>query len=473
MKRTVYQFIYLLSCIGLLGCSKGDFLAAKPDQALIVPETLEDLQAIVDNTAVFNGMQGTGGSGIVPVLGQAASDDYFFGRPNLYPNLHLFTKNSFIWDRTDVYGGLENISDWTLPYQGILYANICLEQLSKLSQEEQHSLSGKAIKGSALFHRAHLYYQLAQVFAPVYQKEVAATAPGLPMRLKGDVGEVLKRHTVGETYMQILDDLHGALPYLPETSPYTTRPTRAAAHGLLARVYLAMSDYPASLSHVEKALERQGELLDYNTLDSTARYPIPKDNRETIFSCLISVGGGVVTAFSNSYASVDSSIVQSYAEGDLRKAVFLTRRTQAQSEGMEFRGSYFGALANFGGIATDELYLIKAECLARAARMDDACTALNTLLSKRYDPDMFRPVAVGDQDELLGIVLAERRKELIYRGLRWTDLRRLNLDPRFAVTLQRYIGDEWFELPPNDPRYVFPIPPNVIGFHPDMPQNPR
>jgi len=473
MKRTVYQFIYLLSCISLLGCSKEEFLAARPDQALVVPQTMEELQAIMDNTAIFSGMQGTTGSGIVPVLGQAASDDYFFGRPNLYPGLHLFTKNSFIWDRADIYGGLENISDWNLPYQSILYANICLEQLSKLSQEEQHSLSGKAIKGSALFHRAHLYYQLAQVFAPVYQKETAAETPGLPIRLTGDVGEVLGRNTVEETYIQVLEDLQEALRYLPERSVYTTRPTRAAAHALLARAYLAMSDYPSSLYHAEKGLESRHELLDYNTLDSTARFPIPKDNREVIFSCLVSVGGGVVTAFSNSYASVDPSIIRSYAEGDLRRAMFLTPRTQAQSEGMEFKGSYFGAIANFGGIATSELYLIRAECLARAGRTAEACGVLNDLLIRRFDAEKFQPMDITDPEEMLRTVLAERRKELLYRGLRWTDLRRLNLDPRFAVTLKRFIGGEWFELPPNDPRYVFPIPPDVMGFHPDMPQNPR
>ena len=59
------------------------------------------------------------------------------------------------------------------------------------------------------------------------------------------------------------------------------------------------------------------------------------------------------------------------------------------------------------------------------------------------------------------------------RGLRWTDLRRLNRDPRYAVTLTRSINGTTYMLPPNDARYVYPIPDAVIAANPGMEQNVR
>jgi hypothetical protein len=53
--------------------------------------------------------------------------------------------------------------------------------------------------------------------------------------------------------------------------------------------------------------------------------------------------------------------------------------------------------------------------------------------------------------------LAERRKELIYRGIRWSDLRRLNRDSRFGIILTKTLNGVTYSLLPNDKRYVLPI----------------
>lgn len=468
------KIIYvLLLCSLWIGCSKEKFLDEKPNKAIVIPRTLEDLQAIVDNTGLLNGILGSNHPGIVPILGQTASDEYFFGRPNLYINTHPFIVNTYTWSQEDIYGGINSVNDWTQLYKAILSLNICIEQLEKLSLSELDALEGRRIKGTALFHRAHLYYHLAQVFAPVYQKSTASSTLGLPLRLKADVNEKLERNTLQETYNQIITDLEESIPYLPEQVSYTTRPTVTAAYAMLSRVYLSMSDYDKALECSEEALERKSSLMDFNNLDSLSAYPISNNNEEIIFNCLSSIGGNIATAFVNSFASVDSMLVKAYSPGDLRKPIFTVKRTESQSLGYRFKGSYFGGIYFFSGLATDELYLIKAECLTREGRSDEACAVLNKLLEKRFKPQMFIPLDIDDNKELLHVILMERRKELLYRGVRWTDLRRLNLDPLLAVTLRRSIGGEIFELPPNDPRYVYPIPHDVLMFHPNMEQNPR
>jgi hypothetical protein len=80
------------------------------------------------------------------------------------------------------------------------------------------------------------------------------------------------------------------------------------------------------------------------------------------------------------------------------------------------------------------------------------------------------PITVSDPTELLGIILVERRKELLFRGTRLTDLKRLNQDSRFAVTLKRKLNGTLYELSPNDNRYIAQLPKIVTDF--GVKQNP-
>jgi hypothetical protein len=97
---------------------------------------------------------------------------------------------------------------------------------------------------------------------------------------------------------------------------------------------------------------------------------------------------------------------------------------------------------------------------------------LNTLLTARYHAGAFSPLSAASAAEALVLVLKERRKELLFRGLRWSDLRRFNLEKGKEVTLERQLNGTVHTLPPNDPRYVLPIPDIVIQLG-GIPQNQR
>ena len=79
-------------------------------------------------------------------------------------------------------------------------------------------------------------------------------------------------------------------------------------------------------------------------------------------------------------------------------------------------------------------------------------------MAKRHNKISFTPFASSSQDEALPIILTERRKELIFREIRWTDFRRLNKDPRFAVTITRVLDCISYTLKPGDNKYASPIP---------------
>jgi hypothetical protein len=157
-------------------------------------------------------------------------------------------------------------------------------------------------------------------------------------------------------------------------------------------------------------------------------------------------------------AQIDTSLYASYDDNDLRKSAYFF----PNFENYSFKGSYAGSDGvYFTGLATDEIYLIRSECLARNQQKDAALNDLNALLSKRWSAGNFTPITVATAQEALTIILAERRKELVMRGLRWIDIKRLNKEGA-NIILKRIIATQQFSLQPNEERYALPIPDDII-----------
>jgi hypothetical protein len=228
------------------------------------------------------------------------------------------------------------------------------------------------------------------------------------------------------------------------------RPSKAAAYGMLARVYLALGDYTNCLANADSCLVINSNLLNYSQVDSMPTYPIPYPNAEIIFDY------SLVAYYGLNYISyTDSILYNSYAANDLRKSLYFN---PYDGTGYSFRGWYFSYPSCQGGICTDEMILTKAECEARLGQTSQAMNDLNSLLETRWAVNTYVPYTAATSLDALTTILNERRKELAYRGTRWIDLRRLNKDPRFALTLTRNINNQMYTISPNDPRYVFPIP---------------
>src|ERR1700730_11226786 len=111
MKKNYFKYLYL-AFIGLtlLRCNKSDFLNAKPDQSQVVPTTIPELQALLDNDLVMNG---TGNIGIVPGFGEIGADNYYVTDDLLTAYIDPLEKNAYRWQK-DLYAG-EEIKDWDFP----------------------------------------------------------------------------------------------------------------------------------------------------------------------------------------------------------------------------------------------------------------------------------------------------------------------------------------------------------------------
>jgi tetratricopeptide (TPR) repeat protein len=366
--------------------------------------------------------------------------------------------------KTDIYGAVTTFSSWNDAYKRIFYTNLVLEGMEKIVPKNPTELiAWSQAKGSALFFRAYNHYLLSQLFCKTYDKTTAQSDLGIPLRLQSDINITSFRSTVQQTYEQIINDLKQALDLLPVSTPvnviYKCRPTKVASNAMLARVYLSMDNYDSALVYSNKALGMYSYLMDFNNSAEVNTSPsvsssFTQFNKEVIFQMTLA---SLATYLPNR-AFVEPALYNQYSSGDIRKAAFFKPGTNVQ-----FKGSYDGGSGlKFGGLATDEMYLIRAECYARKNDTTLAMKDLNDLLRTRWVSNSYMPYHPVDANDALRKIISERRKELCFRDIRWTDLRRLNKEPQFAVTLNRTVNGTTYSLPPNDPRYVFPIPVDVI-----------
>lgn len=457
--KTRNQF-YLMSLlvIGAVifsGCKKqDDLLNTKPNQALNVPTTLTDLQLLINNQNVFNRNY--------PSLGLVSTDDYFVD-PGLWAGSFTASKNAYIWAK-ELYAANSNVADWNFPYQAVYYANTILNVLPSIKATTNQQTQYNTIKGSALFHRAISFYNLVQTFAMPYDSTTAMKDLGIPMPLTPDLNVKAPRSTESQCYNQIINDLITAIPLLPDQPTVKTMPSKAAAFGLLSRIYLIMGNYSKSLQYATSCIGLYSQLQDFNKLNPTAFPVYPNFSPEEIFHA--SMNGYDENGFQ---AQVDSNVYKSFNDpNDLRLAIFFYNNNGE----IEFNSQFDFNNALSAPIATNEILLTKAECEARLNNPVDAMTDLNALLVTRWVTGTYNNLSASSADDALRQILKERRKELLFTGLRWSDLRRLNRDSRFAITLYRNINGTIYSLPPNDLRYALPIPDNEINLNP-TPQNPR
>jgi starch-binding outer membrane protein, SusD/RagB family len=446
-------FIYIGFIIIILpGCKK--YLDAKPDKSRFVVSKLSELQGLFDNEANYTSM---------PSAGLLASDDGYFNTSNFNSLPLAVDRNIYTWnENADV------IADWEACYQKVFRMNVIIEELNKINTSENPGVANQ-IMGSALFIRALNHLEIAQLFASQFAFGVDANRPGIPLKLAADIEAPTNRATLTDTYSAIIRDLRASALLLPDTGLVKTRPGKHAAYGLLARMYLGIGDYESAEKYADSSIMIYSSLLDFNDetevkLHSSNTFTL--FNREVIYHGVARTSGFLARLFA------DSILVHSYDINDLRMNAFFIG---VNGGGYRFKGGYNGPRTTlaFSGISTNEILLTRAEARARNGKLVQAMADLNLLLLNRWKANTYVDKVAATIEEALDIILAERRKELCFRsGIRWSDLRRLNREARYAVTLTRNIEGVLTQLEPNDNRYTFLIPSPVILMN-NLEQNPR
>ena len=428
-----------LSC-ALGSCEK--FLDEKANLNQAIPETLKDLQAILDHYQFMNNNDGS--------AAEVSSTDVYLTDADLSARTEV-ERNLYTWQRGNIF--LYDGNEWFYNYRAIYRANSVLEFIQKIPQNGLNASEWNNVIGQAYYYRAKNHLKGLYTWANAYDEATSGTELGIPLRLTSDVEAPLVRASVSQGYLQVISDLKKAISALPVSAVHVMRPSKPAAYGLLARTYWSMRKYDMALLYADSCLKLKSDLIDFNTLNAAATFPVPQFNVEVLHDSYFSS-----SVLNVSRAKIDPQLYALYEPNDLRKSVFFNDNKNGT---FGFKASYEGTSNWFSGVSVDEVLLIRAECLARTNKLVEALADVNRLLRSRFKRNTFSDIVLSDQQAVLALVLRERRKQLLMRGLRWVDVKRLNKEGNGIKLSKAYKGVS-YDLLPNSKGFTLPIPEKVI-----------
>ncbi|MDO7745012.1 MAG: RagB/SusD family nutrient uptake outer membrane protein, partial [Pedobacter sp.] len=267
----------------------------------------------------------------------------------------------------------------------------------------------------------------------------------------------------------IIEDINAAIPNLPvDNSNARFRGSQAAAYSVLARVYLYRREYPEAQRYAELALANtRAIMIDYT---NPATFPTTTNvvsHADAIYGRASAAAGMPLSA----------ELKGMFATNDARRAILYFNWAGTTRGATLFYAAAVTPtfqLTN-SGTTVQEMHLIAAECAARANSLTTALVHLNEVRRNRYTgtPVTSRDFSSAVQDVVLTEVLAERRRELPFHGLRWFDMRRFDMEGTMPVVTRLNAQNVVVAtLEPHSSKYTLQIPIQVMAFNPDMIQNP-
>lgn len=453
MKKKFTLIILLTLSIMFSSCNK--YLEEKSDKRLATPTTIADLKALLHHNNMFLSFSSAG---------QVSSDDLIIN-DNDYNGLSYDSdKRLYSWKPDYVSKGVGSIgNNWQYCYSQIFVCNSVLQSLI------DNNLSGSEadeVKGQALVLRAARFLDGAQVWTPIFNVLTANEELGMVLRLDPDMNIKSTRASVQQTYDQIINDLSTAIPLLPANSTFSGIPTKGSAYGLLARTYLILGKYELARENAKSALQQKNVLIDFNLLKSSDPFPVAGTQIYNPDEILFFSTMTIYDIDINSAIKVNPELYNLYQDGDLRKEMYYKQG----NGGYLYKGSQSRA-GLFNGPTTAEMLLIISECYARDNKILEAKQALDQLRIKRWKSEKYKTSNFINKEQAMKAIFQERRKELAFRSLRWSDLKRLNRDGA-NISMTRIINGELLTLSPNDKRYAIALPEDLIAIA-QIPQNPR
>ncbi|RYY56062.1 MAG: RagB/SusD family nutrient uptake outer membrane protein [Chitinophagaceae bacterium] len=434
-----------IAAIGILsGCEK--FLEEKPDVKLVVPQTVADLQSILNHPLIYQDD---------PAGGERSSDNYYVTSANWQSMRSEEDKRAYQWAGERIYvTGIDN--EWARTYNHIYSANVVLHAFDGVTIQPGEQLAANIAAGTARFIRGRSIFNALVVWAPAFDEQNAGQDLGVSLRTDPDVNIPTTRASVRDCYDQVIADVREAVRLLPDVSSHPVQPSKAAASALLARVFLSMRMYDSALVYADISIQLKSDLFDLNNVvNPNATFTVSRFNPEVIYHAEMLAPNLLNTP----RAKTDSTLYRSYETDDLRRTIYFKDNGDGT---VGFRASYSGNNGGFSGLATNEVILMRAECLARKGDTEPAMQELNRLLQARWRTGSFVPKSAASASDALLIILNERRKELLLRGLRWMDIKRLNKEG-YNIIQKRMINGVEYILEPNERRYALPIPEDVIA----------
>ncbi len=476
--KTTYNFTkkYVASLVAVLVClsSCDGFLDTAPTGQLAdaqIITNMDGLRAVL--TGTYRSIRDGAGYGVnfyspegIMAVSSATSSDLMINdeQPG---DLWFFTQ--FAVQR---YDGTQPVPKnmWNAMYKIISNANVVIANIENVSGDEDEK---GEIKGQALALRARCYFNLVRFYQHTYI--IAKSHPGVPLYLEPSV-EPLARATVEEVYQQIVSDLKEAEGLLANYS----RPTKEyynkdVVNFLLANVYLTMNNWSEGQKYANKIRTSYSlmSMDDYKAGFSTM-------NKEWVLgyvqtaqdywwydshACWFDFGQNNAPWQAEMFIPVNY-FVETIMKDDPRNLTIpnpLYEGKYAATKFLELRDA--GPYGDLFDMRAAEMYLVEAECAARAGDVATAKSVLNQLQQERGAA----VTTATTQADLINAVLLERRKEMWGEGLDFFDILRLQ-KPINNTTAMGFYFD--ISQPANSNKLIMMIPEKEMINNSLMVQNP-
>jgi hypothetical protein len=374
--------------------------------------------------------------------------------------------------------------DWRYLYEAIGVANVFLGKIDSIQDESFSQVDRDRLKGEVTFIRAIHYFNLVRLWG------------GVPLVLKADDqgSSSLPRSTVDQVYDQIITDLEYSAEKLPVTSSYKGRIRRAAAHGLLAKVYATKGvtkDYAKVLQYCDSVLSDGQYSLSpsYGDLFDGGHENTNESLFEIQFEANVAGNWGVQLFLPPSltqdgwkkFNTPSKELVEAYdEEGDLIRKnanILFENVTGFYSDdiwGTLMPFSYKMKQPNAWNSSNNIIYLrladiilLKAEALNETGRVVEAAAELNKIRARVN----LLPKNPATQAEMRLVIERERMLELALEGHRWFDLKRTGRALEvMKVAGTRKPNQTYSYIDAND--LLWPIPQSERDKNPALTQNP-
>ncbi|WP_158526212.1 RagB/SusD family nutrient uptake outer membrane protein [Pedobacter paludis] len=366
---------------------------------------------------------------------------------------------------------VNNVLYWSAGYHRCYASTVAIEGLTKADKLTPDLR--RQLLGQAYFLRAFQFFYLTSLYGDV----------PLPLTSNYKVNELLPRAPSEEVMNQVIADLRTAETLVSEnyidvkgkkeTSTRIT-PNKAAVQAMLARAYLFKSDY------------QNAEKCATAVINQTSRYKlVPLDevflanSSEAIWQLQPVINGantqdGLIFILPSSGPGdsypflLDNQLAVSFSVNDLRKKKWVgtwTDGTQTVNYPFKYK------IGNLGEPVTEfkmvlrlaEVYLIRAEALARLGRIEESKTDLNAIRSRAG----VASVTATNQQAVIDDIINERRLELFTEwGDRWFTLKRTGIIDQVMPGVSVRKASSW-----NSNWQRYPIPKRDRDLNPNLSQN--
>jgi hypothetical protein len=386
-----------------------------------------------------------------------------------------------------------------LYYRCIGNANALIENIDNATGTDADK---NRLRAEALTMRAWSYFNLVQIFAQRYDAGAIPNSQlGVSMPLS-TLDVKLPRSTVEEVYTQIKKDLADAVTAFGTASAPPSGPqlkshlSLKAALAIRARVALTTQDYVNAAAFAKQVVDLGGSSLMSNTLYQAGFNDLSNpewlwgayvqdDQGDTFGSYFGQISwDGNTTYVRGTPKRINSALYAQITATDVRKKMWEPAPTAANFPlpasnysrspymSRKFKVRTAPTIGDVPYIRLAEMYLIMAEAYAKTPGKEvEARQALYTLAVNR-DPSYV--LSTNSGQALIDEIMFHRRVEFWAEGLRWFDLKRLNL-PLDRTVVPNYVsasGGGTLQIPAGSNLWQFAIPIAEIQANPNTLPNP-